>query len=86
MVEENSLTYNQLYADLVASRLEKDVMPPDCFTTMQFAHDIGKKRGRASEILRGMLAAGELESERVLLNGHYNKIYWFPDTKKSNDE
>ena len=80
------LTHAQLYQDLIASQVQEDVVPLDCFTAKQFGKDIGKKRARTSEILRGMVDAGELKVQLVLLNGHHTKVYWFPDTEEVDDD
>ena len=77
-----SLTFAQLYADLVAAAQTKVAPPEGTFTVEQFASDAGKSPSWAALRLLELLGAGVLEREKY---GH-KYYYWFKGSDEQEKE
>ena len=75
---DTELTFEELYADLVAA--STNVLPEHYFTVQQFAQDTGMPKRTALEKLKKRAESGELESLKVLIDGHQTWIFWFPES------
>ena len=73
------LTFDELYADLVAAAQTKVAPPEGTFTVEQFASDAGKSPSWAAARLLELVGTGVLEREKY----GYKFYYWF---KGSNEK
>ena len=76
----DGLSFDQLYADLVAAETPK-VPPVGAFSLQQFAADTRLDRQKAMRVLRARVEAGELCGEKFATDGYPRWWYWFPGGK-----
>ena len=69
------LTFEQLYADLVAAHTE--TIPERYFTLAQFRKDTGLSIWMANRRLAGRVDSGELGTQLADVNGRSMRIWWF---------
>jgi len=69
------LTFDQLYADLVAASSE--TMPERYFTLTQFCTDTGLKTWAAKKRLAEYVENGKMATRPAVVNGHRMLIWWF---------
>jgi len=74
---DNTLSYAQLYADLVAAA--KETVPDYAFSFQKFVDDTGMEESTARRFLDSKVRAGILEKRYATVEGHQRAYYWFKD-------
>jgi len=73
----DSLTYGQLYADLVSAA--RNSVPDGAFGFQQFLSDSGMLPSTARRFLDSRVRTGILGTKLITVDGHQRRIYWFLD-------
>jgi hypothetical protein len=71
----NSLTFEELYADLVAANTE--TLPDDYITLAKFRRDTGLTERIATKRLTERVEAGQMQTRLALVDGRRVRIWWF---------
>jgi hypothetical protein len=74
---EAELTFDDLYADLVAANTE--TLPDRYITLAQFREDAGLTERVATKRLQDRVKAGELDTRIAVVDGRRVRIWWFAE-------
>lgn len=74
---EAELTFDDLYADLVAAHTE--TLPPSYFTLAQFCDDAGLTERVGGNRLKALVDAGKLGTRLASVDGRRVRIWWFAE-------
>ena len=72
---DTELTFEQLYADLIAAQAE--TLPEQYFTLADFRTDTGFSMWVAKDRLKKLVENGKLRTKCANVDGTYTRIWWF---------
>lgn len=74
---DSTLTYEQLYSDLLEAATTSATLPEGAFSMQDFIDDSKLPPTTARRFLGQRVRSGILGTRRVTVDGHQQRYYWF---------